>query len=148
MTSGATRRRQSRNGSAPRCPDERVSPSAIPISAVSFSTTRPTGHTWSSPYRSSGQLNRSPDGRQYLQFRATFLTDDVLSIGRLDSLQFEISPLLASSLIGEVSLAGAASTGLTTEAQPAEFPVGERRQLHFDIAATSPAIHRDSMPCG
>ena len=90
---------------------------------------------WSSPYRSSGQLNRSPDGRQYLQFRATFLTDDVLSIGRLDSLQFEVSPLLASSLVGEVSLAGAASTGLTTEAQPAEFPVGERRQLHFDIAA-------------
>ncbi|MYI61827.1 MAG: hypothetical protein F4105_09205, partial [Gemmatimonadetes bacterium] len=90
---------------------------------------------WSSPYRSSGQLNRSPDGRQYLQFRATFLTDDVLSIGRLDSLQFEISPLLASSLMGEVSLAGAASMGLTTEAQPAEFPVGERRQLHFDIAA-------------
>ena len=90
---------------------------------------------WSSPYRSSGQLNRSPDGRQYLQFRATFLTDDVLSIGRLDSLQFEVSPLLASSLVGEVSLADADPTGLTTEAQPAEFPVGERRQLHFDIAA-------------
>ena len=90
---------------------------------------------WSSPYRSSGQLNRSPDGRQYLQFRATFLTDDVLSIGRLDSLQFEISPLLASSLVGEVSLADADPTDLRTEAQPAEFPVGERRQLHFDIAA-------------
>ena len=66
---------------------------------------------WSSPYRSSGQLNRSPDGRQYLQFRATFLTDDVLSIGRLDSLQFEISPLLASSLVGEVSLAGCGPDG-------------------------------------
>ncbi len=90
---------------------------------------------WSSPYRSSGQLNRSPDGRPYLQFRATFLTDDVLSIGRLDSLQFEVSPLLAATLVGEVSLAGAAATGLTTEVQPAEFPVGERRQLHFDIAA-------------
>ncbi len=90
---------------------------------------------WSSPYRSSGQLNRSPDGRQYLQFRATFLTGDVLSIGRLDSLQFEVSPRLASSLIGEVSLADAVSTGLTTGEQPAEFPVGERRLLHFDIAA-------------
>ena len=90
---------------------------------------------WSSPYRSSGQLNRAPDGRPYLQFRATFLTDDVLSIGRLDSLQFEVSPLLAASLLGEVSLADAAPTALTTEAQPAEFPIGERRRLHFDIAA-------------
>ena len=90
---------------------------------------------WSSPYRSPNQLNRSPDGRQYLQFRATFLTDDVLSIGRLDSLQFEVSPLLASSLVGEVSLADAAPTATTTEAQPAEFPIGERRQLYFDIAA-------------
>ena len=90
---------------------------------------------WSSPYRSPGQLNRSPDGRQYLQFQATFLTDDVLSIGRLDSLQFEISPLLASSLVGEVSLADATSTDLKTEVQPVEFPIGERRQLHFDIAA-------------
>ena len=90
---------------------------------------------WSSPYRSSGQLNRSPDGRQYLQFRATFLTDDVLSIGRLDSLQFEVSPLLASSLVGEVSLADAASPEQAMEAQPAEFPVGERRQLYFDVAA-------------
>ncbi|MCE2449298.1 MAG: T9SS type A sorting domain-containing protein [Candidatus Latescibacteria bacterium] len=90
---------------------------------------------WSSPYRSSGQLNRSPDGRQYLQFRATFLTDDVLSIGRLDSLQFEVSPLLASSLVGEVSLADAAPTDQKTEVQPVEFPIGERRQLYFDIAA-------------
>lgn len=90
---------------------------------------------WSSPYRSSGQLNRSPDGRPYLQFRATFLTDDVLSIGRLDSLQFEVSPLLASALVGEVSLAEAQPTARTTKAQPAEFPIGERRRLHFDIAA-------------
>lgn len=90
---------------------------------------------WSSPYRSSGQLNRAPDGRPYLQFRATFLTDDVLSIGRLDSLQFEVSPLLAASLFGEVSGADAAPADWTTEAQPAEFPIGERRRLHFDIAA-------------
>jgi hypothetical protein len=91
--------------------------------------------TWSSPYRSPGQQNRSPDGRQYLQFRATFLTDDVLSIGRLDSLQFEVSSLLASSVVGEVSLADAGSANPTTEARPAEFPVGEGRRLHYDIAA-------------
>ena len=91
--------------------------------------------TWSSPYRSSGQQNRSPDGRQYLQFRATFLTDDVLSIGRLDSLQFEVSGLLASSVVGEVSLADAGPADPTTEARPVEFPIGKGNRLHYDIAA-------------
>ncbi|MBT6145161.1 MAG: hypothetical protein HN712_19375 [Gemmatimonadetes bacterium] len=91
--------------------------------------------SWSSPYRSSGRLNRSPDGRQFLQFRATFLTDDVQSIGRLDSLQFEVSPLLASSVVGEISLADTDLLDPTAEVRPAEFPVGDRRQMHFDVAA-------------
>ena len=60
---------------------------------------------WSSPYRTSGQANRSADSRRYLQFRFRLESDEVWCFGRLDSLSFEYSPLLAQEVVGEVSLA-------------------------------------------
>jgi hypothetical protein len=62
---------------------------------------------WSSPYGRSGAANRSADGRRYLQFRFSLESDEALAFGRLDSLSFEYSPLLAAQVLGEVSLARA-----------------------------------------
>lgn len=59
---------------------------------------------WSSPHTGPGEPNRSADGRRFVQFRFEMATDDVLAYGILDSLRFEYSPLLAGSLVSEVSL--------------------------------------------
>ncbi|MEW6751355.1 MAG: FlgD immunoglobulin-like domain containing protein [Candidatus Latescibacterota bacterium] len=63
-------------------------------------------NAWSIPYPESGAQIRSSDGRQYLQFRMEMTTADPLAFGVLDSLAFEISPLLADSVVAEVSLEG------------------------------------------
>ena len=95
---------------------------------------------WSSPYEQSGLQNRSPDGRQYLQFRFAVETGDVLSIGRIDSLIFEYSPLLVASVTGEVSLAdrveetpGDIEDG---SEHPLEVQAGDEQLLVYDIAAS------------
>lgn len=84
---------------------------------------------WSSPYLRPGQENRSADGRRYLQFRFRLETDDVLAYGRLDSLSFRYSPLLARSVIGEVSLAA------SPELDPLAVPAGQPQTFALDLAA-------------
>jgi len=95
---------------------------------------------WSSPYAQSGLKNRSPDGRQYLQFRFAVETEDVLSIGRIDSLVFEYSPLLVASVVGELSLAGTAEEVHGDVEDSSEHPVevqaGDEQLFQYDIAAS------------
>jgi hypothetical protein len=62
---------------------------------------------WSVPYTASGEQIRSSDGGAYLQFRFDITTADPYAFGVLDSIAFEVSPLLADSVLAEVSLAGA-----------------------------------------
>ena len=91
---------------------------------------------WSSPYRESGEEVRSSDGREYLQFRFSIESEDPFALGRLDSIAFEYSPLLAAKVLGEVSLAG--------EPNPPkgvlEVPAGVDTTFVYDIRAefTSP----------
>ena len=59
---------------------------------------------WSSPSRTSGAPVQSPDGRRFLQFQFTIESEDVQTFGRLNSIAFEISELLASRIVGEVAL--------------------------------------------
>lgn len=84
---------------------------------------------WSSPYTRSGEQNRSADGRQWLQFRFEILTQDVLAIGRLRSLRFEYSPLLARTVVGEISLLE------QPELEVVEVPAGEGRRYVIDLRA-------------
>ena len=63
-------------------------------------------NAWSIAYRNSGDEIRSSDGREYLQFQFDITTEDPLAFGVLDSLAFELSPLLADSVLAEVSLEG------------------------------------------
>ena len=86
---------------------------------------------WSSPYDTSGEDLRSSDGRQFLQFKFTIESDDVFAFGRLDSVAFEYSNLLAKQVVGEVSLAD----------QPdppggiAEAPAGVKETFVYDLRA-------------
>lgn len=82
---------------------------------------------WSSPYGQTGEQNRSADGRRYLQFRFNLETDDPLAYGRLDSLVFNYSSLLAQSVLGEVSIPE--DPGL----EVIEVPAGEERRFVIDI---------------
>ena len=59
---------------------------------------------WSSPSRTSGEPVQSPDGRRFLQFQFALESADVQTFGRLNSIDFEISELLASQIVGEVAL--------------------------------------------
>ena len=96
-------------------------------SAITEDETNWTG--WSSPYSGSGDQNRSADGRRYLQFRFEMETDDVLAYGILDSLRFEYSPLLAQSVVSEVSLVE------DPEMEVIEVPAGEERRFALDVRA-------------
>ncbi len=88
---------------------------------------------WSSPYDPdvSGEDIRSPDGRQFLQFRFAIESDEVLAFGRLDSVAFEYAPLLAGRVLGEVSLADQPTPpgGVT------EVPAGVDTTFVYDIRA-------------
>lgn len=64
-------------------------------------------NNWSVPYRASGDEIRSSDGRSFFQFRFDIKTDDPLAFGVLDSVAFEVSPVLADSVLAEISLADA-----------------------------------------
>ena len=96
---------------------------------------------WSSPHRRSGVQIRAPDGRQYLQLRLLFDTEDVLSIGRLDSIVVEYSPLLVAAVVGEVSLKGETvvpdDDGFDPEIElPAEAVAGVPSIFYYDILAS------------
>ena len=87
---------------------------------------------WSSPYAGSGEEIRSPDGRRYVQFRFAIESEDVFAFGRLDSVAFEYSPLLAREVLGEVSL--------LEEPEPPgdimEIPAGVEQVFAYDLRAT------------
>jgi len=85
---------------------------------------------WSSPYETTGLQNRSPDGRQWLQFRFELMTEDLLAFGQLRSLSFEFSPLLASEVVAELSIVD--EPGL----EVLSIPPGESQRFAIDVAAT------------
>ncbi len=82
---------------------------------------------WSVPYQRPGDENRSSDGRQYLQFDFEIVTGDPMAFGVLDSLAFEFSPLLADSVLAEVSVPGAAG------GPAVEVPIGVDTLFTYDI---------------
>ena len=90
-------------------------------------------NNWSVPYAKSGDQNRSSDGRRFLQFKFEITTEDPLAFGVLDSIAFEVSPLLADTVLGEISLDGvvAGRTG------PVEVPLGVDTLFVYDIRAVS-----------
>ncbi|RKY66844.1 MAG: hypothetical protein DRQ02_08190 [Candidatus Latescibacterota bacterium] len=61
---------------------------------------------WSVPYLISGQQITSPGPRRYFQFRITLNTESLEEMARVDSLWFQISPLLAEKIVGEVAALG------------------------------------------
>lgn len=89
------------------------------------------GHwnSWSVVYGESGDQIRSSDGRQFFQFRIEMATEDPLAFGILDSLAFEISPLLADSVVAEVSLAGQPGT----HGVGVEVPLGADTVFVYDL---------------
>jgi hypothetical protein len=84
---------------------------------------------WSVAYDRSGTENRSSDGNSFFQFQFQIVTDDPLAFGVLDSLAFEVSPLLADSALAEVSFDGAP---LATGGR-VEVPLGTDTTFVYDI---------------
>jgi hypothetical protein len=82
-------------------------------------------------YEEPGDEIRSSDGRQYFQFRIEMTTEDPLAFGVLDSLAFEVSPLLADSVVAEVSLAGQPGT----PGAGVEVPLGADTVFVYDLRA-------------
>jgi hypothetical protein len=92
-------------------------------------------NNWSVPYDRSGDQNRSSDGSSYLQFRFDITTQDPLAFGVLDSVAFEVSPLLADSALAEISLDGA-PVGATGNI---EVPLGVDTVFVYDIRTVAGA---------
>ncbi len=86
-------------------------------------------NNWSVPYERSGAENRSSDGSKYLQFSFEIVTEDPMTFGVLDSLSFEVSPLLADSAIAEVSLDG---VPLSSQGE-VEVPMGVDTLFAYDL---------------
>lgn len=82
---------------------------------------------WSVPYERSGTQIRSSDGNEFLQFRFEITTQDPLTFGVLDSVAFEVSPLLADSAVAEISLDGVVANGRV------EVPMGVDTAFVYDI---------------
>ena len=86
---------------------------------------------WSAAHLNSGEEIRAPDGRQFIQVRAFFTSEEIFAFGRLKSLSIEFSPLLANSVLGEVAL--------VDEPDPqdgvVEVPLGEPITLTYDVRA-------------
>ncbi|MFA6110509.1 MAG: hypothetical protein WDA75_17235, partial [Candidatus Latescibacterota bacterium] len=89
------------------------------------------GHwnAWSVNYEGSGDEIRSSDGRQYFQFRVEMTTEDPLAFGVLDSLAFEVSPLLADSVVAELSLPNQPGT----RGAGVEVPLGVDTVFLYDL---------------
>ena len=62
--------------------------------------------SWSVPYLESGEQIRSPGPRRYFQFRITLRGDSFWHFGRIDSLSFKHSPVLADTVLGEIAVLG------------------------------------------
>ncbi|MBT4501499.1 MAG: hypothetical protein HOC74_27470 [Gemmatimonadetes bacterium] len=94
-------------------------------------------NNWSVPYQASGDEVRSSDGAGFLQFRFNITTEDPLAFGVLDSVAFEISPLLADSVLAEVSL-----DDDPVEEGAIEVPLGIDRLFVYDIRTVADAADR------
>lgn len=86
-------------------------------------------NTWSIVYQNSGDKIRSSDGRRYFQFRIEIATEDPFAFGVLDSVVFEISPLLADSVLAEISLDGQP----TPDGRIVEVPLGVDTVFVYDL---------------
>ncbi|NKB67409.1 MAG: hypothetical protein GKR89_10140 [Candidatus Latescibacteria bacterium] len=83
---------------------------------------------WSTPYKRSGQLISSPDGRSYLQLQFRMTAADFRTFGRVDSIAVEYSPLLVEEAVAEVGVQGAEGV-----AGPTEVPVGVDTTFFYDL---------------
>ncbi|MFH1566625.1 MAG: hypothetical protein ABIL09_01400, partial [Gemmatimonadota bacterium] len=86
---------------------------------------------WSIDYPASAEQIRSSDARQYFQFAFEITTDDPLAFGVLDSLAFQISPLLADTAVAEVSLDGLPAL----RADELAVPLGVDTVFVYDLRA-------------
>ncbi|MDA0334635.1 MAG: hypothetical protein O2782_05680 [bacterium] len=86
-------------------------------------------NNWSVAYERSGDQNRSSDGSRYLQFQFDITTQDPLAFGVLDSIAFEVSPLLADSALAEISLDGVPVTATGN----IEVPLGVDTVFVYDV---------------
>lgn len=96
-------------------------------------------NNWSVPYERSGDQNRSSDGSPYLQFRFDIVTEDPLAFAVLDSVAFEVSPLLADSALAEISI-----DGTSVRAGGVEVPLGQDTTFAYDIRT----VARSGSPLG
>ena len=85
-------------------------------------------NNWSVNYQASGDEIRSSDGAEFLQFRFTITTQDPLAFGVLDSLAFEVSPLLADRALAEITLDERTSSGGAVE-----VPLGIVQRFSYHI---------------
>jgi len=92
-------------------------------------------NNWSVAYRESGDEIRSSDGREFLQFRFEILSEDPLAFGVLDSIAFEFSPLLADSVLAEISLAEVVAPRVGA----VEVPLGVDTLFVYDLRTISGA---------
>lgn len=86
---------------------------------------------WSAAHLSSGEEIRAPDGRQFIQVRAFFTSEEIFAFGRLKSISIDFSPLLANPVLGEVALVGDPNP----QDGVVEVPLGEPVTLTYDIRA-------------
>ena len=91
-------------------------------------------NSWSVAYQASGDEIRSSDGAEFLQFRFTITTADPLAFGVLDSLAFEVSPLLAERALAEIALDGRAA-----RAGAVEVPLGVVQPFAYHIRTVAGA---------
>ena len=94
-------------------------------------------NNWSVNYQASGDEIRSSDGAEFLQFRFTITTEDPLTFGVLDSLAFEVSPLLADRALAEIALDGHAGVDGAVE-----VPLGVPQRFAYHIRTETGATDR------
>lgn len=86
---------------------------------------------WSAAHLSSGEEIRAPDGRQFIQVRAFFTSEEIFAFGRLKSISIDFSPLLANPVLGEVALVDDPNP----QDGVVEVPLGEPVTLTYDVRA-------------
>ena len=94
-------------------------------------------NNWSVNYQASGDEIRSSDGAEFLQFRFTITTEDPLAFGVLDSLAFEVSPLLADRALAEIALDGRADADGAVE-----VPLGVVQRFAYHIRTVAGTTDR------
>ena len=85
---------------------------------------------WSTPVRSSGERPRVPKGR-YVKLLVELATEGLWEFIRVDSVLVEVSPLLATRILGEVAVADE----LQPEHEQPVVQAGEMTEFVYDMAA-------------